>query len=343
MTDIIRRKAKPKITEEPAPRITPRGKNKLSDYEKATTPFGVVSYKRPGMDYQKHQKPTGTRPGRDSRKSGGEKKFNDRKFSPGPRSFPREPSELENSLKATIDREIPLAVERLNEVEKVLGDCASSILDLSERLQARLVDFQVDFAKSMDSTQQGLLTPFVSFLNSSIIKLIESSSFHDLSGQRIIKVRDAFESLSSLLTNLQTNLTAPQRSYSKAPRGLGRDSVSPRFSKSSKKDFSGNFVEKSPGAEKKSSFASKKGSPGEERASKFRKKDKDFIKTEKGRVSKKFGVKPLPNSSRESTDTSPKVKTKKDKGDPKHKDLTGPSSKGLSQEQIEKILSDFDI
>jgi hypothetical protein len=104
-----------------------------------------------------------------------------------------------------LDREIPLAVERLLEAEKVLAESASGILDLAETLQREasgLAGFP-PLSDRADLTVRTRMGEFVKTSEAIASGLFEKSSFHDLCGQRMAKVREAMLALGELLRDVK--------------------------------------------------------------------------------------------------------------------------------------------
>ncbi|MDR3154676.1 MAG: hypothetical protein LBW85_10520 [Deltaproteobacteria bacterium] len=227
MTDTVRRPARPPAAP-PAPGYGPAPKPGLNPYRKAETPFGTVYYRRPdtlgppafGSGRKAPAKgPAGRAQGPGSRKPGGAG------ASGGP---PRGPWSA--ALDAALDRELPLAVERLQEAEKVLAESAGGVLDLAESLQREtesLASFPA-FAERGDLTARLRLGEFSRASGAIATGLFEKSSFHDLCGQRIAKVREALLALNSLLGDLKSSLGAggrfsgaPARAYAGQARPAG--------------------------------------------------------------------------------------------------------------------------
>ncbi|MDR1081728.1 MAG: hypothetical protein LBQ79_12410, partial [Deltaproteobacteria bacterium] len=199
MTDTVRRPPgqKPAAAKEP-PAAAPR--KRLNDYRKAETPFGTVLYRRPDTDASPPRR-TG-RPGHAVGPFRG----------PGGNGSPGHCGPQDGALAAALDREIPLAVERLLEAEKVLAESASGVLDLAEALQretAGLTSF-APLAARADLTVRSRLAEFASAVEGIATGLFEKSSFHDLCGQRLAKVREAVGVLGEILQEVKAAWDAPR-------------------------------------------------------------------------------------------------------------------------------------
>ncbi|MDR1165092.1 MAG: hypothetical protein LBO66_04315 [Deltaproteobacteria bacterium] len=207
MNEIKRRKASAKperlafpgaVASEGDPPLIP----KTRDYRKVDTPFGAVCYKRPDMstDYHRPNSKFSKRP------KPGSPPWSRPKGAATRDRFPKSQSQIP-ALTAAVDRELPLAVERITEAEKVLSSSAGSVIDLAEKLQCDLTAFMGEFEGEGGAEIKGkeTLAAFASGLNMGITKLFESASFHDSCGQRLIKVRETLISMAELLRQIKEN------------------------------------------------------------------------------------------------------------------------------------------
>jgi hypothetical protein len=103
-------------------------------------------------------------------------------------------------------------VERLLEAEKVLADSASGVLDLAEALsrEAQELASFPPLADRADLTVRTRMDEFRRAADSISTGLFEKSSFHDLCGQRLAKVRETLLAVGELLRDVKAALDIPR-------------------------------------------------------------------------------------------------------------------------------------
>ncbi|MDR2460395.1 MAG: hypothetical protein LBE38_06405 [Deltaproteobacteria bacterium] len=211
MTETKRRAPTPKdgvnkTAPEPTPSKDQGPKNKREDFRKVETPYGTVHFKRNDMEGNAPPRRTPWGARRGPRAAGSTK---------GPKKYlhGKPPSSAKKkifipALSAAIDRELPNALERLVEMEKVLSESAEAILNHTDNLE--LILSQLLTAINTPDQEiielQALVETFKHDANAKTLQIIEATSFHDLSVQRSQKVRSTIEATLELLKKVQDEL-----------------------------------------------------------------------------------------------------------------------------------------
>jgi hypothetical protein len=125
-----------------------------------------------------------------------------------------------------LDREIPLALERLKETETLLSESAEKILSVAEELQEGFQELKNGIISAVGENPEGAaflesVTAFGETLAARMTTLFEASSFDDLGGQRLKRAGSALESVASLLEKIRDYEPA-NRGYEKRPSPGGK-------------------------------------------------------------------------------------------------------------------------
>jgi hypothetical protein len=129
-------------------------------------------------------------------------------------------------LDAALYRELPFAILKIDETQKVLGEAAENILNSLETLQEKLQTIR-DIAEAQESLEkkEELLSVSKAF-EETLGNLVSAVSFHDLSSQRLEKVKSSAEAVKEFLSSLKESLSkepAPHAGggYAGKPRARG--------------------------------------------------------------------------------------------------------------------------
>jgi hypothetical protein len=146
------------------------------------------------------------------------------------------------AITAATTRELPLALERLDEVDEIAERAATDLLNVSEALSVYIDSLQAavkiaGLGQSNEANPEFIQTPSQIFqaLTETLPRFGESSTlivniagFHDQIGQRLIRVHDCLVSLNDLLSAIvgqppQSAQAQPEASHPKPPQKAPQD------------------------------------------------------------------------------------------------------------------------